>query len=155
MKTRKISGQSYYVYPNGVMVPEILVRETGSKIRTPSDAMPQLHDIANADVEHVVVFTLDGNKQIIKRHIVGQGLANSCSMHPRETFRPAFLDGACSILVAHNHPSGNLEPSESDLMATRRMCEVAKTMGIPVLDHMIVTRNGFISLREKYPNYFF
>lgn len=124
------------------------------KIRTPKDAMPLLGALRNATQESVVVLTLDGNNQVIKVHPITRGLANQSQIHPRETFHPAIQDRAVSILVAHNHPSGNLEPSESDLIATRRLVEVAKTLGIPLLDHMIVSEGGFLSIRERYPAYF-
>lgn len=154
MKTRKIKGISYVTFLNGVMVPESLVREVGPKMRTPSDFLPRLQDLKFADVEHVVVFTLDGNNQIMNRHHVSQGLANQSQIHCREVFRPAILDGAVSVVVAHNHPSGAVEPSESDLIATRRLTEAARIIGISLLDHMIVSRIGHLSLREKYPAYF-
>jgi DNA repair protein RadC len=124
------------------------------KIRTPKDAMPMLGNLRKAAQESVVVLTLDGNNQVIKAHTITRGLANQSQIHPRETFHPAIQDRAVSILVAHNHPSGNLEPSESDLIATRRLVEVSKTLGIPVLDHMIVSEGGFLSIRERYPAYF-
>lgn len=154
MKTKKIAGQSYIVYPNGVLVPETLVREIGVKVSFPSQVVPLFSDIAFSPVECSAVVTLDGANQVIKKHDITKGLVNSCSMHPREMFRVAILDNACSIVIAHNHPSGQLEASEADLIATRRMVEVAKTIGIPVLDHLIVSSKGFVSLREKYPNYF-
>ncbi len=124
------------------------------KIRTPKDALPLLAALRTGRQEIVIVLTLDGNNQIIKSHSITKGLANQSQIHPRETFYPAIEDRAVSILVAHNHPSGNLEPSESDLVATKRLVEVSKTMGIPLLDHLIVSENGFLSLRERYPNYF-
>lgn len=124
------------------------------KIRTPKDALPLLGALRTGLQESVVVLTLDGNNQIIKLHAITLGLANQSQIHPRETFFPAIQDRAVSILVAHNHPSGNLEPSEADLVATRRLVEVSKTMGIPLLDHLIVSENGFLSLRERFPGYF-
>ncbi len=124
------------------------------KIRTPKDALPLLGALRMGLQESVVVLTLDGNNQIIKLHAITLGLANQSQIHPRETFFPAIQDRAVSILVAHNHPSGNLEPSEADLVATRRLVEVSKTMGIPLLDHLIVSENGFLSLRERFPAYF-
>jgi DNA repair protein RadC len=124
------------------------------KIRTPKDALPLLGTLRGAAQECVVVLTLDGNNQVIKAHTITRGLANQSQIHPRETFYPAIHDRAVSILVAHNHPSGNLEPSESDLIATRRLVEVSKTLGIPVVDHMIVSEGGFLSIRERYPAYF-
>ena len=124
------------------------------KIRTPKDALPFLASLRSELRESVVVLTLDGNNQIIKKHAITTGLANQSQIHPRETFFPAIKDLAVSIMVAHNHPSGNLEPSESDLIATRRLVEVSKTMGIPLLDHLIVSENGWLSIRERFPAYF-
>lgn len=124
------------------------------RIRTPKDALPVLGALRSSSQENFVVVTLDGNNQVIKVHPVTVGLANQSQIHPRETFHPAIADRAVSILLAHNHPSGNLEPSESDLAATRRLVEVSKTLGIPILDHLIVSNGGFLSLRERYPAYF-
>jgi DNA repair protein RadC len=131
-----------------------LVSRKKVKIRTPKDAMPLLSVLRTGVQEMVIVLTLDGNNQVIKMHTITKGLANQSQIHPRETFHPAIQDRAVSILVAHNHPSGNLEPSEADLVATKRLVEVSKTMGIPILDHLIVSENGFLSLRERYPAYF-
>ena len=124
------------------------------KVKTPKDALPLLGSLRSAAQECVMVLTLDGNNQVIKAHAITRGLANQSQIHPRETFYPAIQDRAVSILVAHNHPSGNLEPSEADLIATRRLVEVSKTLGIPVLDHLIVAEGGFLSIRERYPAYF-
>jgi DNA repair protein RadC len=124
------------------------------RIRTPKDALPVLGTLRASAQENFVVVTLDGNNQVIKVHAVTVGLANQSQIHPRETFHPAVADRAVSILLAHNHPSGNLEPSESDLAATRRLVEVSKTLGIPILDHLIVSEGGFLSLRERFPAYF-
>jgi DNA repair protein RadC len=124
------------------------------KIRTPKDALPLLGELRTAKQESVVVITLDGNNQVIKTHPITRGLANQSQIHPRETFYPAIQDRAVSLLVAHNHPSGNFEPSESDLIATRRLVEVSRTLGIPILDHVIVSEGGFLSIRERYPAYF-
>lgn len=121
------------------------------RIRTPKDALPMLAFLRASAQENFVVITLDGNNQVIKLHPVTVGLANQSQIHPRETFHPAVADRAVSILIAHNHPSGNLEPSESDLAATRRLVEVSRTLGIPILDHLIVTDAGFLSLRERFP----
>lgn len=154
MKRKTIGGKPYILYPDGILIPALLVQEARSKVHTPKDVMPLLQSEAHAKQEHVVLFTLDGNNQIIQKHSVTVGLVNQCQIHPREIFRPAILDAAVSILVAHNHPSGNLEASESDLVATRRLVDVSKTIGIPLLDHVIVGQSGFLSIREKYPNYF-
>src|SRR5688572_4634913 len=73
---------------------------------------------------------------VVRSHMVTIGLANQSQVHPRETYKWAVRHNAESIMVAHNHPSGNLESSESDLAATRRLCEAGKLMGIPLLDHL-------------------
>ncbi len=151
MKTKTLAGTRYVEYPNGVLVPETLLREPGKKLITAKDALPFLQPLAFAPVECVVVLTLDGNNQVINTHDVIKGVANQCQMHPRETFLPAITDRACSIIVAHNHPSGNLEASDADIVATKRMNEVSKVIGIPVLDHIIVTQAGHASIRERYP----
>jgi DNA repair protein RadC len=124
------------------------------KIRRPQDALPVLGALRSSPQENFVVITLDGSHQLIKVHPVTVGLANQSQIHPRETFHHAVGDRAVSIMVAHNHPSGNLEPSESDLTATRRLVDASKTLGIPVLDHLIVAENGFVSLRERHPDCF-
>lgn len=137
----------------GIVLP-LPARKDKIKIRVPKDVLPFLDAITHAEQECFMVITLDGNNQVISHHLVTVGLVNQAQVHPRETFRKAVQHNAVSIMVAHNHPSGNLEPSESDLIATRRLCESGKTLGIPLLDHLIVSSDGFTSLRERYPAYF-
>lgn len=154
MITHTVNGIDYQEDVLGILIPVMLLREAKGKVRTPKDFLPHLSDIRVADQEHVVVLTLDGNNNVINKHIVTKGLANQSQAHPREIFRCAIKDNAVSIAMAHNHPSGNLEPSESDLIMTRRIVECSKTIGIPVLDHVIVSASGFLSIRERYPAYF-
>ena len=152
---RVIEGVTYIRDLFGCYVPESLDTLVEKiKVRTPKDALPALAEIRRSPQEIFMVLDLDGNNQIIEARKVTVGLANQSQIHPRETFRGAIQNNAVSILVAHNHPSGNLEPSESDLAATRRLVEVSKTIGIPILDHVIVSETGFVSLRERYPAYF-
>lgn len=152
---RVIEGVTYIRDAFGCYVPESLGTWVQKiKVRTPKDALPALAEIRNSPQEVFMVLDLDGNNQIIEARKVTVGLVNQSQIHPRETFRGAIQNNAVSILVAHNHPSGNLEPSESDLAATRRLVEVSKTIGIPILDHVIVSDTGFVSLRERYPAYF-
>lgn len=155
MKKKTIKGIAYIEYPNGVMVPASYVQDAPIKVRTPSDILPLLSPDMTERQERFIVITLDGSHNVIKKHVVTIGLANQSQIHPRETFFPAVQDQAVSIIVAHNHPSGNLEPSDSDLAATRRLVDASKTMGIPVLDHLIVIPSGsFRSLREFSPQLF-
>ncbi len=124
------------------------------QIKTPLDALPALCHLKYSAQEEFVVLTLDGAHQLIRMHIVTKGLVNQSQIHPRETFYPAIQDNAVSIMVAHNHPSGNMQASESDLEATRRLVAAGETMGIGLLDHLIITRNGYLSIREKHPRCF-
>jgi len=77
------------------------------------------------------------------------GLLDSSQVHPREVFADAIADRAAAVILAHNHPSGLLEPTPADLQVTRQLVEAGRILGIEVLDHIIVTAHGFISLKEK------
>ena len=98
--------------------------------------------------EHMVLLCLDGSHQVFAWNLVSLGTANMTIVHPREIFQPAILAGSVSIIVAHNHPSGNLDPSAEDIKATKQLCDAGKLLGIRVLDHIIVTESGFVSLNE-------
>ena len=151
---KTIRGIEYEEEGNGVLVPVMLVREAVAKIRKPEDIFALLQAERFEPQECFVVFTLDACNQVIKKHVVTKGLANQSQIHPRETYRPAIADNSTAIMVAHNHPSGNLEASVNDLLATRRLAEAGKVLGIPLLDHLIVSATGFVSLRERFPDYF-
>ena len=89
--------------------------------------------------EHFLVLTLDGSHKPIQTHLITTGTINRSLVHPREVFRPAILDNATALIVAHNHPSGNLSPSSEDLEVTRRLKQAGDIIGIPLLDHVILT----------------
>ncbi len=125
-----------------------------NSLKKPDDALPYLNAIRFSRQEKFAVITLDGHHQAIDTHIVTIGLANQSQIHPRETFNPAIRDHAVSILIAHNHPSGFLQPSQADLNATRKLHQAAQIVGIPILDHLIVGETGFYSIRENHPEYF-
>jgi len=153
MRTREIDGTEYMEREDGVLIPASFVREP-APIRAPEHAAKFLVEESMAEQERFVVLTLDGSYNLIKKHTVTIGLADRSQVHPRETFRQAIKDNAIAIMVAHNHPSGSLEASVNDLLTTRRLAEAGALLRIPVLDHLIVSRNGFISIREKHPDYF-
>ncbi|MEK7542850.1 MAG: DNA repair protein RadC [Patescibacteria group bacterium] len=116
---------------------------------SPKDVWDELRDIRDHKKEHFVIFFLDARNQEIKREIVSVGSLNANLVHPREVFEPAVRHLAAQIIVAHNHPSGDLEPSEDDLVTTKRLIEAGKIIGIEVVDHIIVTNENFLSFREK------
>ena len=105
-------------------------------------------------VEEFKILLLDRKKACIGVSDISSGGTSSTVVDNKIIFATALKANASSIVLVHNHPSGNLEPSESDLIATRRLVEVSKTLGIPLLDHMIVAEGGFLSIRERHPAYF-
>ena len=115
----------------------------------PGDIWTALTDIRASKKEHFVTFYLDTRNQEIKRDIVSIGTLNYNLVHPREVFEPAVRNLAASIILAHNHPSGCLEPSDEDLSLTKRLVSPGKLLGIEVIDHIIVTKDGFISFKQK------
>lgn len=116
---------------------------------SPQDVWESLKDIRGHSKEHFVVFYLDTRNQTIEQEIISVGTLNASLVHPREVFEPAVKHLAAQIIVAHNHPSGNPEPSVDDLALTKRLVEAGKIMGIEVLDHVVVTKGGWLSLEER------
>ena len=93
---------------------------------------------------------LNASNVLITIHTVSIGILNSSLVHPREVFKMACIVNAAAIIVAHNHPSGNIEPSAEDLSITRQLVEAGKILGIPLHDHIIVTEeNGYMSFAER------
>ena len=98
--------------------------------------------------ETFVVLCLDNKQRLLRKEVVSRGIVNSSLVHPREVFAPAIREGAAGILVAHNHPSGDPDPSDEDLAVTKRLEEAGRLLGIRLMDHIIVARSRSISLRE-------
>lgn len=119
-------------------------------VRGPSDITKLIKKIIKDNgKEHFMLFCLDGNHAVIAYHIVSIGTQNMAPVHPREVFQPALLAGAVSIVVAHNHPSGNLTPSREDFACTKKLLEVAELMQIKLLDHIIVSEDNYYSMQEQ------
>lgn len=118
-------------------------------LRTPADAYQVLERYRTRRREHFFALTLDGSHGITAVRIVAIGTVNRSLVHPREVFRRAIVDNAAAIVVAHNHPSGSLEPSDEDHEVTRRLVQAGQLLGISVLDHLIISRNGYFSFLER------
>lgn len=127
----------------------VLQHKPAALLLTPQDVWQELKDIRAHKKEHFVVFYLDSRSQEIKREIISLGTLNASLVHPREVFEPAVRHLCAQIIIAHNHPSGNAEPSPDDIDITKRLVEAGKILGIEVVDHVIVTKEGFISLKER------
>ncbi len=119
-------------------------------ILSPREVWEELKDIRDHKKENFVVFYLDTQNQLVKREVVSVGTLNGSLIHPREIFEPAVKYLASHIIVAHNHPSGSLEPSDEDLAVTQRLRHAGRVLGIEVIDHVIVTSRGFASLKDKH-----
>jgi DNA repair protein RadC len=99
--------------------------------------------------EHFVVLSFDSRNRFLGMDTISVGTLNANLVHPRETFESAIRRHAAQVVLAHNHPSGELEPSEDDLEITKRLVEAGKILGIELLDHIIITKDGFLSFKDK------
>jgi DNA repair protein RadC len=118
-------------------------------VRHASDALPYLQEIRGQKQEHFVCLSLSGANEVIASRVVTVGLLDTNQVHPREVFADPIADRAASVLLAHNHPSGTLEASPEDIALTRRLVQAGQLLGIRVLDHLIVTAEGFVSLKQE------
>ncbi|QTA78075.1 ATP-dependent DNA helicase [Desulfonema limicola] len=124
------------------------IRPEGVKISAPSDVLPLIQHYADRKQEHLLCLTLNGANEVIATRVITIGLLNRTQIHPREVFADALTDRAASIIMAHNHPSGNLSPSSEDRSITRRIKESGDVLGVQLLDHLIFTLKGFYSFKE-------
>jgi len=115
---------------------------------SPKDVWDELKDIRVHKKEHFVIFFLDSRNQEIKREIISVGSLNANLVHPREVFEPAIRYLAAQVIIAHNHPSGNPEPSEGDSIITEKLINAGRLLDIEVLDHVIVSQKEFYSYKE-------
>lgn len=123
---------------------------TQVKISKPSDvAELVLDELRMLQQEVLMLITLDTKNKVISKKEIFKGGLNSSLVHPREIFKEAVKDSAASIIICHNHPSGDPTPSRDDINITTRLKECGKMMGIELLDHLIIGDNRFISLKEK------
>ncbi len=106
-------------------------------------------ELRGLERERFLVLLLDGKHRLKRREVVSEGTLTTSLVHPREVFRPAVRESAAAVVVVHNHPSGDPEPSLEDVEVTRRLIEAGRLLGIPLLDHVVVGDGRFASLRER------
>lgn len=121
----------------------------GQRILKPKDIISFVNYLAIEKQEHFICVTLSGAQEIIKIHTVSMGTVNKTLVHPREVFTKAIQDMAAAIIVCHNHPSGNVAPSEDDIETTNRLAEAASCLGIKLLDHIIIGTTDYFSFKEN------
>ncbi len=122
---------------------------TNRRITDAKDVYEELHKYANRQQEHFLTITLDGASHIINTRTVFIGTLNQSLVHPREVFADAIADRAAGIIIAHNHPSGTLVASRADVAITQRLMEVSKLVGIELLDHVILSKQGYFSFSDE------
>ena len=127
----------------------LLKNKPAALLLSPEQVATELKDIRNHKKEHFVIFYLDSRNNEVKREIISVGTLNASIVHPREVFEPAIQHNANAVIVAHNHPSGDPEPSDEDKILTNRLVEAGKILGIELLDHVVVTGDKHLSFKKK------
>lgn len=117
-------------------------------IGNPRDIIPFVRNYSVSEKEHFVVVTLSGSHEIINITVVSVGTLNRALIHPREIFGEAIRENAAAMILCHNHPSGNVEPSKEDILTTENLLEASVILGIEILDHIIVSRESYFSFVE-------
>lgn len=117
-------------------------------INSAREAVFHLQEIRKSKKEKLVALFLNARNQLLQKEIVSVGTLNANLIHPREIFKPAVDCLAASVILAHNHPSGDANPSEEDLEITERLQEAGRIMGIEVIDHLVVTEKDFKSINN-------
>jgi DNA repair protein RadC len=121
----------------------------GKRLNSPRETETFLRSlIGESKQEHFLVLGLDSRMRVRMSQVVGTGSIDRVVVHPREVFRPLLRAGMASCIVVHNHPSGDTRPSQCDVDLTHRMVKVGTFLGLPVLDHIVISDRGFVSLAE-------
>lgn len=139
------------------LVPEyrlILIKEPGVEPMTitgPNSLLELAKPLAHYSEEHFIAFHLDVKFQVVGYHVVSKGTLSASLVHPREVFKAALLSNAYAIIVAHNHPSGFLRPSQEDIETTKQLIKAGKLLGVAVVDHCIFVPEALYSFKEECP----
>jgi DNA repair protein RadC len=119
-------------------------------LKSQQDILTRLHDLRTKSQENFVCLSLDGGSRLLAQRTVTVGTLDSVLAHPREVFSDPIVDRAAYIIVAHNHPSGDPQPSDKDIMLTQQLAAAGQLIGIPLHDHIIVTKTEQFSYRQNH-----
>lgn len=119
-------------------------------IRNARDAYDFLVDMRSLQKEQLCGLYLDTHNRVIHQEIISIGTINTNIVHPREVFKPALEYGAAGVVLAHNHPSGVLEPSAADIEITKQLIQAGKIVGIHLMDHIVIGKSGYVSIKLEY-----
>lgn len=125
------------------------IRPEGLKISFPADVLPLIQNYADRKQEHFICVSINGANEVIKSRVISVGLVNKTHVHPREVFADPITDRASAIIVAHNHPVGELTPSAEDKEITEQLKSAGDILGIRLLDHIIFNHKGYFSFLES------
>lgn len=126
-----------------------LVRDV-EPLRSQQDIIARLDSIRNKQQEHFVALSLDGGQRLIAQRTITIGILDTVLAHPREVFSDAIVDRAASVVVAHNHPSGDPNPSNKDITLTQQLAAAGQLLGIPLRDHILLTKTEVYSFRQHH-----
>ncbi|MRR18443.1 MAG: DNA repair protein RadC [Deltaproteobacteria bacterium] len=118
------------------------------RISRAQDILPLVSDLLDKRQEHFVCISLNGANEVIEKRTVTVGLLNMSPVHPREVFADVIVDRAAAVIFVHNHPSGDLQVSDADIKMHEQLTEAGNILGLRVLDHIIVSRKGYLSFQE-------
>ena len=139
---------NYNKFTKDELIAMLCEREKKNAGNTPAKIYETIKHYGLQKQEYFIVVLLDGAHNIIRHVVVTMGLVNRTLAHPREVFAPALIERATAIIVAHNHPSGNLEPSGDDLEVTYRLKKAGDLLGVELLDNIIFSASDYRSLKE-------
>ncbi|MCK4311404.1 MAG: DNA repair protein RadC [Candidatus Cloacimonetes bacterium] len=125
------------------------IKPEGLKIKFPADVLPLIQHFADRKQEHFLCVSINGANEVMNVRVVSIGLINKSHVHPREVFADVIAERASAIIIAHNHPIGELTPSNEDREITKRIKEAGKILGINLLDHIIFNDKGYYSFTEN------
>lgn len=127
---------------------ESIVKEGLPVIRTTNDITQYVTEIRSKKKEYLLAFFLNARNQLIAKEIISIGTLTASLAHPREIFAPAIGKAAASVILAHNHPSGDPSPSNEDMRLTQRIAQVGRIMGIELVDHLVIAETGCYSFKQ-------
>ncbi len=125
------------------------IKPEGLKIKFPADILPLIRHYGDRKQEHFICVSINGANEVMSVRVVTIGLINKTHVHPREVFADVIAERASAVIVAHNHPSGELHPGKEDIQITKRLKEAADILGLNFFDHIIFNAKGYYSFAEN------
>lgn len=149
LNTRGIGAGKACIIAAAMELGKRLNSAKGIKINSPTDVLPLLRHYTLEKQEHFLCVSLNGAQEVMNIRTVSVGILNQTLIHPREVFAEPLKERAAAVILSHNHPSGNADPSDKDIDITHRLLKVSELLGIHLLDHIIITVSDYFSFVEN------